>query len=75
MAARAGLPGFPDTKTIYNDTTIIYNRSRRTSTGRTSPSPSPSPVDTLSAQPECGSRELGEAGTWIRRSEKDRTAL
>ena len=29
-----------------------------------------SKVDTLSAQPECGSRELSEAGTWIQRSEK-----
>lgn len=27
-------------------------------------------VDTLSTRPECGSRELSEAGTWITRSEK-----
>jgi hypothetical protein len=27
-------------------------------------------VDTLAARPECGSRELSEAGTWITRSEK-----
>ena len=27
-------------------------------------------VDTLSARPECGTRELSEAGTWITRSEK-----
>jgi hypothetical protein len=27
-------------------------------------------VDTLSMRPECGSRELSEAGTWITRSEK-----
>jgi len=26
MAARAGLPGLADTKMIYNDATIIYNR-------------------------------------------------
>lgn len=27
-------------------------------------------VDTLHLRPECGSRELSEAGTWVRRSEK-----
>jgi hypothetical protein len=27
-------------------------------------------VDTLSMRPECGSRELSEAATWVRRSEK-----
>ena len=32
--------------------------------------PDLSGVDTLSARPECGSRELSDAGTWITRSEK-----
>jgi hypothetical protein len=30
-------------------------------------------VDTLSMRPECGSRELSEAGTWITRTEKSTT--
>ena len=32
--------------------------------------PDQSGVDTLSTRPECGTRELSEAGTWITRSEK-----
>ena len=32
--------------------------------------PDLSGVDTLSTRPECGTRELSEAGTWITRSEK-----
>ena len=32
--------------------------------------PDLSGVDTLSARPDCGTRELSEAGTWITRSEK-----